>query len=85
MRFLVKDSFRERPTEEVMALVPAEQARVKELTEQGVIEALYLAADMSVVWIIWNCESQADLEEVHKTLPLHAYLDCDITLLADRA
>ena len=85
MRFLVKDSFNGPPTEEVLGLIPAEQARIKELTKQGVVEAFYAAADKSAAWVIWNCESQADLEEGHKTLPLHDYLTSDITLLADGA
>jgi muconolactone delta-isomerase len=85
MRFLVSETFITPPTKEVFELIPAEQARVKELTAQGVVEATYVAADNSGVWVIWNCESQAQLEEVHETLPLHSYLQSVITLLAERA
>jgi len=83
MRFIIKTTFKEPPTEEVMALIPAEQARAKELAEQGVHEALYVAADLSSAWAVWNCESQAVLEEIHKTLPLHKYLNSEITVLSD--
>jgi len=83
MRFLVKDSFKAPPTAEVQALIPSEQASVKELTEQGLIEVVYVAADLSSVWGIWNCESQAALEEAHKTLPLHKYLTSEITVLSE--
>ena len=85
MRFLVKEMFSAPPTKEVLELIPAEQARGKELAEQGVVETHYAAADNSAMWFVWNCESQAALEEIHKTLPLHDYLQSDITLLADRA
>jgi len=85
MRFLSKESFKAQPTEAVMSLVPAEQAKMKELMEQGIIEAAYVAADSSAVWAIWNCESQEALEGLHETLPMHDYLASDITLLADRA
>lgn len=85
MRFLTKESFRGQPTPEVMSLIPAEQTRVRELAQQGVLEAVYAAANGSAMWLIWNCESQDALAEVHKTLPLHDDLVSDITLLADKA
>jgi muconolactone delta-isomerase len=85
IRFLVSETFITPPTKEVLELIPAEQARVKELTEQGLLEAIYVGADRVHVWMIWNCESQAQLEDLHKTLPLHDYLHSDSALLADRA
>lgn len=85
MRFLGKESFSAPPTNEVLELIPAEQAKIKELAAQGVVEAAYAAADGSAMWIVWNSESQADVEEVHKTLPLHDYLQSDITILTDEA
>jgi muconolactone delta-isomerase len=83
MRFLVKQSFRAPPTKEVLELIPAERAKIKEFAAQGPVEAFYVAADRSGAWIVWNCESQADLEEVQKTLPLHEYVQSDIAMLAD--
>ena len=84
MRFLVKNTLKEGPTEEVKALIPAEQARTKELSQEGLVEALYIAADMSGAWLVWNVDSKDALEGVHKTLPLHDHVDQDITLLADQ-
>ena len=83
MRFLSTETFKAPPTAEVQALIPAEQARVKELTEQGTIKAVYVAADQSSAWMVWNVDSQAALEETHNTLPLHPYLNSEITVLAE--
>ncbi len=83
MRFLTKETFKAPPTAEVQALMPAELAKVKELTEQGLISAFYIAADRSGAWMVWNVDSQAALEEAHSTLPLHPYLDSEITELGD--
>ena len=85
MRFLTKESFRGQPTPEVMSRIPAEQARVGELAQQGVVEAAYAAADGSAMWLIWDCESQDALAEFHKTLPMHDDLVSDVTPLADEA
>ena len=83
MRFLTKETFKAPPTAEVQALIPAEIAKVKELTEQGLISAMYMAADLSSVWVVWDVDSQAALEETHTTLPLHPYMNSEITLLAE--
>ena len=83
MRFLTKETFKAPPTSEVQALIPAEMAKVKELTEQGLIAAVYVAADRSGAWMVWNVDSQAALEKTHKTLPLHPYLNSEITVLSE--
>ena len=83
MRFLTKETFKAPPTAEVQALIPAEQAKVKELTEQGLIETVYVAADQSGAWMVWNVDSQAALEETHNALPLHPYLNSEITVLSE--
>ncbi len=83
MRFLTKETFNAPPTAEVQALIPAEVARVKELSEQGLITAVYTAADLSSAWMVWNVDSQAALEETHNTLPLHPYMNSEITALTE--
>ena len=83
MRFLTKETFKAPPTAEVQALIPAEIAKVKELTEQGLVAAVYTAADLSGAWVVWNVDSQAVLEEAHSTLPLHPYMNTEITVLAE--
>ena len=83
MRFLTTETLKAPPTAEVQALMPAELAKVKELTEQGLVSAFYIAADRSGAWMVWNVDSQAALEETHNTLPLHPYLNTEITVLAE--
>ncbi len=78
MRFLTKETFKTQPTEEVKALMPAEMAKAKELMEQGFIEKSYTAADMTAAWIVWNVESEAKLNEIHDTLPLHPFMNSEL-------
>ena len=56
---------------------------MKELTEQGLVETAYVAADQTGAWLVWNVDSQAALEEAHSTLPLHPYTNSEITALAE--
>ena len=89
MRFMLKCTWKQQPTEEILALMPAEHRRGMELSEQGISEAAYQAADQSVdweawaAWAVWNCESEDALYEVVKTLPMHAFFNYDVTLLAE--
>ena len=88
MRFMLKVTWKQPPTEEIMALMPAEYRRGIELAEQGIAEAAYQAADQSAweawsAWAVWNCESQDALYEVVKTLPMHEFFNYDVTLLAE--
>jgi hypothetical protein len=53
---------------EIMAHIPAEQRRGKELAHEGMREAVYVADERSAVWTVWNCDSQEVLDEVTKTL-----------------
>lgn len=83
MRFMLKLTLDRSPSEEIMALIPAEQRRGKELAEQGIREAVYVAADRSAIWTILNCDSRENLEEVIKTLPLYEFWNIEVTQLAD--
>ena len=52
MRFMLKATWNQPLDEEMMALLPAEEARADELAEQGILEALYLPADQSGAWTV---------------------------------
>jgi muconolactone delta-isomerase len=83
MRFLVESTFGATPTGEMLALIPAETARGKELDAQGVRECLYMAADQSRAWQVFNTASVDALEAVLASFPLHPYLAHTITPLVD--
>lgn len=83
MRFMVESHFREPPTPEMLALIPAEIARGRELDAAGSRLKLYLAADQSGAWQIFQGETQAEVEAALATLPLHPYLQWKITPLTD--
>lgn len=83
MRFLLKLTLNQPPSEEIMALIPVEQSRGKALAEKGIREAVYVAADRSAVWTVWNCDSREVLEEAIKTLPMYEFWNIEVTQLAD--
>lgn len=74
MKFLSSNRMKQAPTAEVMALFPAEQARVAELMAQGVLESLYVAADFSKAWLVLQSES----------LPLHKFSHVELTPLFEK-
>jgi len=83
MRFMVGFSYREGVSgEEVQELVPAEQARVKELKEEGILEDLFLAADRSRGWLVMRGESEGEAREAAASLPLSKLWEVEVTPLA---
>ncbi len=83
MRFMVESSLKQAPTPEVLALIPAETARGKELDAQGIRLKLYVAADQSRVWQLFQSDSQAAVQTALASLPLHPYVNTTITPLAE--
>ena len=65
-----------------MALFPAEEARGRELLEQGIGESAERTPDLSTFWVIWNCASEDEVQETLKTLPMYRFFNVDIAPLA---
>jgi muconolactone delta-isomerase len=83
MRYLVTSTFNQAPTDAMMALIPAEIARGKELDAQGIRLKLYVAADQSSAWQIYQGASEADVQKAIESLPLHPFVATTITPLAE--
>ncbi len=80
-RWMLTLSFKEPPTPEVIALIPAEQARVREMLAEGSLETLYIAADNSHVWLVMKGDTAEDVKAAYATLPMHAFFDPQLTPL----
>ncbi len=85
MKYLVTSMFTQQPTDSMLALIPAEIARGKELDAQGGRLKLYVAADQSSAWQIYQGESEADVRKAIESLPLHSFVATTITPLAEEA
>ncbi len=84
MRFMLTFTWKQPPGEEVMAVMPAEEARGRELVAQGIAEEAEVAADQSTYWTVWNCASQEEVEETLKTLPMYDFVNVAIAPLAPK-
>jgi muconolactone delta-isomerase len=80
--FMVEGALRGPHTPETLAMIPAEAARGQELDRQGVRTGLYLAADFSRAWQVYELPSIEAVERVLATFPLHPHLDQTITPLS---
>jgi muconolactone delta-isomerase len=85
MRFLVTSKFTQLPTDSILALIPAEIARGKELDAQGIRLKLYVAADQSKAWQIYQGDTEADVHKAIESLPLYPFVATTITPLAEDA
>ena len=84
MQFMAFISFESARPGEIEQLLPSEQARVRELQQQGVVDALYVpdgSGAPTSVWVILNGDSRDAVENTIETLPLYPYMHVDLTPL----
>ena len=81
MEFMVSASFRPQDQAEILTHIPAEQARVQTLREQGSLQTLYISADRLQVWLVMRGESQEQVQKALESLPLYPYMEVAITPL----
>lgn len=83
MRFMVQavmNELSENDLNEVMTLLPAQEAFDRELIAQGVQEAsTVVAADRSTAWKVMNGESEDEVEEVVRSHPLYSFSEWQVT------
>ena len=83
MKYLVETKFKDAPTPEILALIPAESAHGKALDAQGIRLQLYVAADQSAAWQVFQGKSLAEVQGVVNSFPLARYVMSTIIALAD--
>jgi muconolactone delta-isomerase len=83
MRMMITIHFEMQQMKDALALVPKEQEHIKELREKGIVEALYISADRSVVWLVMKGESQAEIERELSGFPLYPYMQPQLVTLVD--
>ncbi|HLZ31913.1 MAG TPA: muconolactone Delta-isomerase family protein [Chloroflexota bacterium] len=69
---------------EVELALPAEQARVRELQQQGVLDTLYVPDGSGApagLWVVFNGESRDAVEHIIQSLPLYPYMRLVLTPL----
>jgi muconolactone delta-isomerase len=63
------------------ALIPQEQAHIRELAAQGRVETVDISADRSHVWRVMRGDSPDDITQALTSFPLYPYMRPDITAL----
>ena len=82
---LVTMTFDPRRRAEIVAHVPAEQARIRDLRAQGAVDALYIAEAQDRVWLVVRGETLDAVRDIVASLPLHAYATVELAPLAEPA
>ena len=83
MRCMVGISFVPGTEDARAALLRAEQAHVKTLMEQGVMEMGYLAADGSHAWMVLQGESAEHVQKAMTAFPFYPFMELELTPLRD--
>jgi muconolactone delta-isomerase len=81
MRFLVEIALPDMPTPEILALIPAEIEHGKRLDAEGIREALFVSAQQTKAWQVYQADSEAALERIIAGFPLTPFCGVTITQL----
>ncbi len=84
MKWMITIRFNPRDAQqqtEMMALIPQEQAHIKVLREQQIVDALYISADRRLVWLVMAGDSQEQVQQQLTALPLYPYMQTEISQL----
>jgi muconolactone delta-isomerase len=81
MRMMITAQFDQKDFAAIGPLVPAEQAHVRKLTNEGTIESFFLSADRLYAWLVMKGESQEQIEQVLQGFPLAPYVKAQLVPL----
>jgi muconolactone delta-isomerase len=84
MRFMASITFDLARRSDLERTLPAEQARIRELQQQGALEALYIPDSAGVpanVWAVFNADSQDAVQQALESLPMYPYMQIELTQL----
>ena len=74
MRMMIVIQFDPQHFEAISALIPQEQEHIRELMSRGIVEAIYVSADRTVVWLPMKGESREQLEQELSSFPLYPFM-----------
>ena len=83
MKYMVLVTFDRHDERAFNATVPAEQAHVQRLSEQGVIEGIYVSLDGTHGWTVLRGESKKQIEQTLTTFPLFPYMQTELVQLIE--
>jgi muconolactone delta-isomerase len=84
MHFMAAIAFDPADRAEIERRLPEEQTRVRELQQQGTLNALYIpngAGAPANLWVIFEGDSQAAVQQALESLPLYPYMRVHLTPL----
>ena len=84
MQFMATISLDIARRAEVERLIPAESERVRELQQQGILDALYVpdgSGPPAALWVVFNGDSRDAVQRVIEDLPLYPHMQVDLTPL----
>ncbi len=74
MRMMITIHFDPQHLEAMSTLIPKEQEHIRALMSKGIVEAIYVSANRTTVWLIMKGESKEQLEQELGTFPLYPYM-----------
>jgi muconolactone delta-isomerase len=81
VKYMVLVTFNHSDEAAFNATVPAEQAHVRRLKEQGIIESISVSLDAAHGWTVLRGESREQIEQTVRTFPLFPFMHTELIQL----
>ncbi len=81
MRMMITIQFDAHDFAAMSALIPEEQEHVRMLMSERKLEAIYISAERTVVWLVMKGETKEQIEQELNAFPLYPYMKLQFTPL----
>jgi muconolactone delta-isomerase len=71
----------EADRQEIVKLIPAEQAKVAQLHKEGILEAVYVSKDVKQGWLVFASEDANSVIKALESLPLYPFWSTELVLV----
>ena len=82
-KFMTPFTVKQPLDEEMLSLLPAEQARIREMIREGVLLHIFVAADLSAGWIVFGVDSAEAALRLMDSLPMRRHMSVSVVELLD--
>lgn len=80
-KFMTSFTVQQPINEEMLALYPAERARIGEMANEGTLRHIFVSSDLSAGWIVFEVDSAQAALDLMDTLPMRRYMQVSVVPL----
>ena len=82
-KFMTPFTIKSPLNEEMLSILPAERARIRQMMAEGLLLHIFVSADMMAGWIVFGVDSAEEALSLMDSLPMRANMDVSVVQLLE--